>query len=338
LEVGPVKLEYLQQADAILTKCGRPLLPGGISAVPFPKAFLMPMVLQSAASTTFTKEITGDVPWEFRAISCDSLSATFPGTQLFGLRILIQLPNGRFLQGGNGVDIGEFSYLGSWKWLQDPPLLCQPGSRFNVTLTDTTAAGLGIAVAINLLMEGAYLYYLKGGQRTTQPYPDVASWPRYRGDLNENILAPVWMANEAIYTPPGFQDDYFIYSTPDPLDNVANVSWTVTAGAITARPQPFTIQMDQGYDMYVTRILADISYPTGTATGNIVARLRTGAGYALNDNFVNIMAYLCGAEFGTPWKIDAGDTVFIDANLVDTSSTGTVAFRVFLEGYRRSKA
>lgn len=327
-----MKLEYLAQADAILSKCGRPQMPDGVSAVPIFKGFLMPMVLEPGGAVTFVKEITGTAPWQLRAISSDQASAS-----LVGIRCQIQLPNGRFLFGGNGVDIGQFCWIGSWRWLQDPALRCEPGSKVQVTLTDTTSGGLAEATPCNLLFEGAYLHFMKGGELATG-YPLASALPRYQGILNENILAPVWAGNEGVVTPPGYQDDYFQYSTPDPIDQPAQTTWTVTGGAVTAQPNPlpFEIQIDPGFTMFVRRMLFDVQV-TGSALGVVLGKLRTGAGYVINDNYIDLARYLCGSEYAGQWKVKGSDSVFIDVALVDATGTGTVTFQVFLEGFRRRK-
>jgi hypothetical protein len=350
-----VNLHYLQQADAILTKCGRPLLPGGITAVPIPKGFLMPMVLQPGAVTTFTKEITGDSPWVLRAISCDNLyvasSPDFtaiirPGTAIVGIRIQIQLPNGRFMFGGNGIDIGQLAWIGSWRWLHDPELRCEPGGKINVTLTDNRALGGPLALpligpaSVNLLFEGAYLYFMRGGQQVP-PVPDVSTWPRYQGNANENILAPAWMSNEGVATPAGFADEYFVYCTPDPIDSPQLTQWSLVTFALTARPQPFEVAIDAGYEFFVRRILVDIK-TTGGVSGIVLGRVRTGAGYAVNESMIDLASYLTGAETACNFKVEGGDSIFIDTDLADYGAaigvgTGTITFQVFFEGYRRRR-
>ncbi len=328
-----MKLAYLEQAQATLSKCGAPLLPGGVAAVPIFKAFLMPMVLEPGGAVTFQKEIVGRVPWTLRAISSDQAAAS-----LEGIRIQIQLPNGRFLFGGNGIDIGQFCWVGSFRWLQDPELRCEPGSKIQVTLTDTTSGGLGEATPVNLLFEGAYLHFIAGG---TYPAPGslASTLPRYQGILNENILAPAWMSGEGLTTPDGYEDVYFTYATPTPSDQPAATTWTVTAGAVTTPPNPlpFQIVIEQAYDyMYVRRMLFDVQV-TGDASAIVLGKLRTGAGYVLNDNYIDLARYLGGSEYAGQWRIKGGDSVFIDAALADVSGTGTVTFQVFLEGFKRRR-
>ncbi len=326
-----MKLEYLEQAQATLSKCGAPMLPGGVLAVPIFRGFLMPMVLEPGGAVTFQKEITGRVPWELRAISCDRASAS-----LSGIRIQIQLPNGRFLFGNNGIDAGQFAWVGSWRWLQDPGLRCEPGSKIQVTLTDTTSGGLGAATPVNLLFEGSYMHFVKGG---TAPAPGslASALPRYQGIVNENILAPAWMSGEGLVTPDGYEDKYFVYSTQTPEDQPAATTWTVTGGAVTTPPNPlpFQIQIEQTYKyFFVRRMLFDVQV-TDSASAIVLGKLRTGAGYVLNDNYIDLARYLGGSEYAGQWKIKGGDSVFIDAALADVAGTGTVTFQVHLEGWTR---
>jgi hypothetical protein len=199
-----------------------------------------------------------------------------------------------------------------------------------------------VAVPVNLLFEGACLFFMQGGQPAT-PSQLASSLPRYQGNLNENILAPAWMGNEGLITPRGFVDEYFVYSTPDPIDEPTQTTWTLTAGVVTTAPNPlpFEIQIDPGYDFFVRRMLFDVQLITGgqaVPAAIVLGKLRTGAGYVLNDNYIDLARYLCGAEYAGNWKVKGGDSVFIDANLADMSGTGTVTFQVHLEGYRRRRA
>jgi hypothetical protein len=110
-------------------------------------------------------------------------------------------------------------------------------------------------------------------------------------------------------------------------------------------PLPYEIQIDPGYDFYVRRMLFDLqvtttSFPSSLLGVIMLGKLRTGAGYVLNDTFIDLARYLCGAEVPVNWKIRGGDSVLIDLALADvpSGSAGTVTFQVFLEGYRRRVA
>jgi hypothetical protein len=190
---------------------------------------------------------------------------------------------------------------------------------------------------VNLLFEGAFLHFMRGGELITPPLG--SSLPRYQGVLNENILAPAWSSNEGVITPKGFIDEYFIYSTPDPVDQPQQTTWTITAGAITTQPNPlpFEIQIDPGYTMFVRRILTDLQ-ATGEASAIVLGKLRTGAGYVVNDNYVDLARYICGAEYPGQWRVGGSDSVLIDLALGDVTGTGTVTYQVFLEGFRRRAA
>ena len=332
-----MRLEYLKQADAILNQCGRPVLPGGVTAVPIPRGFIMNCILQPGASTTFTKEIqgAGGAPWVLRSIQSDQTS-----NSLTGVRCQIQLPNGRYLFGGNGVDIGQFAWVGSWRWLQDPELRCEAGSKIQVTLTDTTSGGLAAPVAVNLCFDGGFLHFIKGGVPIPAGAEPASALPRYFGDLNENILAPCWMSNQGLNTPDGFQDEYFVYNSVSPVEQPLQATWQVVAGAVTVQPtpSPFEIQIDPGYTHHhVRRILVDLQL-TGSASAIVKARVRTGAGYVMNDQAIDWARYVCGAEYPINLKVAGADSVFIDASLFDVAGTGSVTFQIFLEGFRRRAA
>jgi hypothetical protein len=318
-----MKLELLKQANHILSKCGRPMMPGGVSCVPIVKNILMPMLLQPGASTTFQREIPGDTIWTLRAISSDQGMNSFQE-----IRCQIQLPNGRFLFGGNGIDVGQFAGTGSYRWLQEPEVDCEPGQKLNVTLTDTDPGGQAAAVAVNLLFEGAYKYFFKGGELVPDAMKLASSLPKYRGDSNENILAPCWMTGAQPQVPDGYtSNDLFVYSSDV-------VTFTTPGGTLAGS---MVIPIDEGFDFFCRRILPDLQV-TGSAAGIVLAKLRTGTGFSFCDNYIDFARYIAGAEWAHDWKIKGRDAVFVDLNLADVSGAGTVTYQVHLEGVRRRKA
>ena len=118
-----MNLQLLNQANAALNKCGgREIVEGG-SVVCLERKILFPMYIPLNATQQFTKQIVGDAPFEIRAISSDQQNDS-----VVGVRMQVRLPSGRFLFGGNGCDVGQFCWVGSWRYPMDPPEQCEPGS------------------------------------------------------------------------------------------------------------------------------------------------------------------------------------------------------------------
>lgn len=302
-----------------MSKCGAFSYVRSGAVLPLLRSFLMPMILQPNQTAVFIKEITGDTIWNLRSISSDQGS-----NSITGVRIQIQLPNGRFLFGGNGIDVGQFAWIGSWRYLMSPDLDCEPGSKIQVTLSDTI--GLDSAVAVNLLFEGAYKFYFQGGNPIDWTAALASSVPRYQGIVNENILAPSYTAGFGLETPAGFQDDIFTYSS---------LPLTLTLGAPTTGT--LKIPIDSGLKFHCRRMLFDVIAGSGVTAASWLGRIRTGDGYALNEDFIDLPRYLNGAEFAHDWVIQSGDLVYIDLALVDTAGAGTVSIQAHLEGVRRKR-
>lgn len=313
-------LHLLQQADRIQSKCGfRPIIRGG-SVLTLYKGFLLPMVLQPNQTAVFTKEITGETVWTLRAVSSDQgmVSVT-------GVRLQIQLPNGRFLIGGNGQDVGQFASFGSDRYLMDPELDCEPGSKIQVTLSDTNTGGLANPLAVNLLFEGSYKFYFEGGEPVRAA---VASQQRrYQGIVNENILAPCYTAGQGPQTPKGYTDDYFIYSS-------TQITVPLT-GPLTATMK---IPIDNGIDFVCRRLLLDVEADGTVSAGSFLSRFRTGDGYALSDDYLDYARLINAAEYAHDWTIRGGDEVLIDVALVDSVGTGNMYLQVHLEGDKRRQS
>ena len=319
-----MKLELLRQMDAVLSKCGRPTLPGGVTCVPLVKDIVVPMILESGQTTVFMREIPGDTVWQLRAISSDQGM-----NSIKNIRVQIQFPNGRYLFGGNGQDIGQFAWIGSYRFLMDPSMNFDAGGKLRVMLSDTTPGGFGSPQAVNLVFEGAYLYFLRGGQLAADPMRLASQLPRYQGTVNENILAPAWMAGDEPQVPSGYdQHDEFTYS-----------SLVLTFVIGTNENGQLVIPIDEGWDFFCRRILTDVQFAGAQAppTGVVLGRLRTGTGYSINDDFIDLATYLCGAEWPKDWKIRGRDEVVADLQLADVVGTGTITYQIHLVGVRRRK-
>lgn len=323
--------QLLNQANATLNACGgREVVRGG-SVVCLERKILMPMDIPLNATQQFTKQIIGDAPFELRAISSDQRWNGYP----IGIRLQIRLPNGRFLIGGDGMDVGTFAGFGSFRFVMDPPEEYEPGSSFEVTLADYQ--GLG-PVTVNLLLEGCDKYFLKGGKTWTPPV-SARSIPRYQGIINENILAPAYVAGVWPKTPDGFIDDYFVYSSRS-NNNTTNAAIPNALSVSVNGPTSgqLNIPIDNGIDFVCRRILADVNQDAGVAGGEFLVRIRTSGGYSLTDGFIDILQYLSGAEFAHDWIIPGGDQVLVDLVLADGAGTGNMYIQIHLEGVKRRQA
>jgi len=321
----------LKQADTALTACGaRPPIAGDLW-LPWPvKSFLVPMTVASGQVAAFPLEITGETPFELRSISSDlGMAVTSGSAQTLGVRLQIQLPSGRYLFGNNGIDVSQFAWIGSFAFAVDPPEECQPGEKIQVTLTDFGGAPL----SLNLLFEGCYKYFFSGSVKGNPQ--SALQIPRYQGILNENILAPCWVAGYGIDTPPGFRDDYYVYSSPTIPDATTGVPQGVTLALPGPSATTIKIPIDQTNEFFCRRILFDLEADSTVTAGIVLGRLRTGDGFSLNDNFIDLAHYLNGVEFPKPWKIRGGDSVFVDLSLADATGTGNMYMQVHLEGYKR---
>ena len=330
-----MKLELLRQMDTILSKCGHPTMPGGVSCVPLTKDIVVPMILESGQTTVFMREIPGDTIWQLRAIASDQgIVAGVGGAFGFrNIRMQIQFPNGRYLFGGNGIDVSQFCTVGSGRFPMTPSSMdFEPGGKLKVTLTDTTPGGFGGPQSVNLVFEGAYLYFLEGGDRALpwRAKELASSLAKYQGIVNENILAPCWRTGAEPPIPAGYTDhEHFTYA-----------SQVITFTLGTNENGQLIIPIDNGYDFFCRRLLVDLQLAGAQAppVAIVLGRLRTGTGYSFNDDFIDLARYLCGAEWPKDWKIRGRDEVIIDLQVTDIVGAGTVTYQVLLEGVRRRKA
>ena len=317
-------IQLLTQADFVLDKCGRPKAPQGLNAVYIPKGFSLQAYFAVGTTTptqTFTKEITGDAPWCLRSFQIYSTSATAVSLQ-------VQLPNGRFLI-SNLQDILQIGGYGSYRYLFTRELECPPGSKIQLTLTDTNT---GVAQPVWVLFEGAYKYSMKSGANRVCPVEDLAAEiPRILGSPNQNIMAPAWQQGVGPRTPQGFRDQEFVYTTNPATPTTA----IALAGPLTATQ---TIPIDRDSDFRCRRLLFVITSDAGVTAGTFLGKIRTGSGYSLTDDYFDLATYLQSAPMPADWRINAADTVYIDLQLVDATGNGNIYFQAYLEGVKRSRA
>jgi hypothetical protein len=327
-----MEVQLLRQADMVLSKCGRPMMPQrDLSVIYIPRGIFVQDFLEIGSADTLTKEIVGDTPWVLRSISIATTTTT-------ALYWNVQLPNGRFLI-NNLQDITQVAGYGSWRYLLGKELECPPGSKFIVTLDDSIA-GASTAQPIAILFEGAYKYFIKGtpknggnGGCTAKDLEYASTLPRYVSDPNQNILAPSWMQGYGPPTPPGCVDEAFTY--PSFGDNGAIGPLTVSlAGPLTGTVE---IKTDQEYDFEVRRFLFLVQQAAGAAVtaGSFLGRIRAGSGKSFTDDYIDLARYLGSSRYPHDWHVRHGDSIFIDLELVDSAGSGSLQFQAFAEGVRR---
>lgn len=326
-------VELITQADQVLSRCGRPLSPRGSSLVYIPKSFLIQFnfpVTPATAQQTITREITGDTSWCLRAVSMTSSAAT-------ALSWHVRLPNGRFL-GNELQDVLQIAGYGSYRYLFGPELECPAGSKIEVTLADTNQA---VAQPLAILFEGSYAYRLKGSGAGCVPMAHdlAASIPRYLRNFNENIMAACWQQGVGPATPQGFSDEEWVYSAA----GVVNLpSGAVLPGATAINVAgPFTaiqtIPIDAGSDFRCRRRMFQVTADATVTGGTILGRMRTGSGYAIDDDYFDLATYVGSAPMPLDWRIKASDSVYVDMQLVDYAGTGNIYLQTYLEGVKRFK-
>lgn len=334
--------QLLTQADFTLNRCGRPVAPDGLSVVYLYKAFLVQQYFAanpSARSQTVTKEVVGDATWCLRAIQIvggDPSTATAPAVSF-----QVLLPNGKFLI-NNLQDVNQVGGYGSYRYLFGKELSCPIGSKLQVTFLDTnTAAAQPIAV----LFEGAYQYFLRGGQAICSVQDAAAGMPRYLRNFNENIMAPCWMQGIGPAVPAGKADLEWVYGASGLVTNAAGAVLE-GATAIDVANGPFAatqqISIDAASDFRCRRLLFRITADATVTAGTLLCRVRTGSGYALTDDYFDVATYIGSAPMAKDWDIPASDSVYVDIQYVNDSGgdpgTGSIYLQTYLEGTKRRDA
>jgi hypothetical protein len=321
-------VELLQQADQLLSDCGRPLMPPGTRYVPIPKSFLFQATHAFQTTETEAREIYGDTVWMLRAIS-----GLPPNFQIY---YRIQYPNGRYLQ--NQLEtLSSFGSLictlgnGSARRLISPAIPCPPGSRFLITLDDTfPKCGNANGTNVTLLFEGCYIYAIKGnGPQARSEAVEMAEMDRYFQTPNQNIMAPeVALMLKSSATPDGYVDEIFSYQLP--LLNLPQVTGIATSNSVT---QAFNLPAE--WEHHILRFLFTETQTNGTATFGV--RIRESKGYSFTNDYIqtylfNQARYLCD------WRIAKGSQLYFDFTLLDPSSAmATFTEQVVIEGIRRRK-
>ena len=303
--------QLIREADWVLSKCGKPTAPKGMSAVYIPRSFLLQTLTQSSGQVRVEKQISGDTTWVLRAISFVGAAAYWQ----------VLLPNGELLI--NSLEAAaEAQGFGSGRYLFTRELQCSPGSKIQVTFSNTSTPALA-------LFEGADLYYVPKSAYDVEPLPVGSLAPKYLDHTNQNIMAPGWMHGVGPDIPAGYEDAPFTYVSP--------VS-SGLSGVATAAFGSISIPIESGSDFVLRRLLFSPTQDAGVTGGTILIRIRAASGHVLNDDYVDLCRYIGSAPLAHDWWIKGGDALIAELQLVDYAGTGSLYMQVFADGAKRVKA
>jgi len=306
--------QLILEADWVLSKCGRPTPPRGMSSVYIPHSFLLQTLDLTSGQTTIEKTVTGDTTWMLRAISANG---DMPYWQVI-------LPNGQpFLNQSQLVQ--EVAGYGSGRLLMAKEVPCPPQSKIQVRLT-------ALSDPVQMLFEGAYCYYVKS-QKPSQPVGPLP--PRYLDYPNQNILAPCWMHGTGPATPAGYEDSPFTYVSAIP---VIGQGLSFTSAADIGQFATIEIPIESASDFVVRRFHFDVTQDAGVTGGEILARIRVASGHVFSDDYIDVARYIGGSPYAHDWWLKARDTIIFDLQLVDFAGSGQMYMQVYVEGVKRRKA
>jgi hypothetical protein len=325
-------IDILTQADFVLNKCGRPAAPQeGMSLLAIPKGFLLQVVFPAAATSPtqqITREIVGDTIWALRGIQFTSSSAT-------AISVQVLLPNGKFLISAI-QDSLQIAGYGSYRYTFAEELHCPPGSKLQITFEATNTTNQQPQA---VLLDGAYLYFLKGGEGRICPVSElVGDLPRYFSNPNQNIMAPAGQQGASDPTPDGYEDEDYIYSALGSASvafpaGAPGTTISVTAANVTATQE---IGLDNS-EFHCRRVLIQVSEDDTVTAASVLARIRSGSGYTLTDDYLDAARYIGSCPAPVDWVIDPNDSVYADLQLVDQAGTGNVYWTMFLDGFKRRR-
>jgi hypothetical protein len=161
----------------------------------------------------------------------------------------------------------------------------------------------------------------------------AAQLPRIFAGPSQNIMAPAWQQGVGPSTPKGYKDQEFVYSAVNPANGIPGPT------AIDVFNGPFNptavIPIDIGSDFRCRKLLFAVTADNTVTAGTVLAKLRTGSGYSLTDDYFDVATYINGAPIPIDWRINADDNVYADFQLCDQAGTGNIYLQVYLDGVKR---
>ena len=334
--------DLLKQADLVLTKCGRPIIPRG--HVPIPKKFYYTKFFQLPDSappyppdTNEAVENSSGYTFLLRALS--GIAFTNATSSLIGLMYFqIQYPDGTYFQ-NQLSDLVTSCGFGSGRLPFAQPIEVPPGSKLFVTLDASISANTwsgdappGGGFSVSLFFEGVCLFPLAGAGNSPgvrSPQDSAASLDRFFASPNQNILTaePMGAGLDGVQchpeTPAGFLDDPFIYSNS-----------AVPAVFSEAQPVATTIkvQIESTSDFLCQRIMFGLV--VGDVAPTFFGRLRTSlGGSAICNDYVP----LNNMRLIKDWSLKAGLQAYVDVYAITNGGNSTTTLYVYLEGCKRRR-
>lgn len=302
-------LQLLQQADRVLSACGRPEFPSGLRWVDLPRVMPYRRVIPPGVLTQTSDQIANEANTVFLSRAF-FLRSSAPNT---GFRI--RWPDGRFLERLLATQNGSVILL--------PERPIPPGESWTLQLLGTPVGEVSGGTFVCDLW-GVNRYYLKAdGSDVVQWAPDLTSGPRIPAGPNQNILAPEWMFPLcAPETPDGYQDESFTLFSP-------LISWPVGSGATDV-----SVQIPGDADF----VIRAITYDTGSTGpfGTAIANIRLPDGYSLmGGDFISNQ--MNGATFPELW-LRAGTRMFVDTADQDSGGgPGNLTLQIQFDGVKRRR-
>lgn len=317
-------LKLLQQANAILTKCGRTVPPPGTTYVDFYHGYFYQVGVPDQTTVTEPKEVAGDTDFYLRAIQCfppQGFNGSLNATPYFQ----IQLPDGRFLQQVLRI-YNEDMAQGSCRFVLDEELRCPPGSKFYIT-TDQTIIPSGTGQLMGFLFEGVHRYYLveTPPAAVDSKLVRASKIPRYLNNVNQNIMAPEWVAGGCGPVPAGKTDELYTYVGTAVL----------TMGVASAATVTMRIPISRTSDFLFAVLFQSLAFAGGSFS-TLYVRIRDSSGYLFTDDFVDINNII-RAPYAKNWFIKRGSTVYIDIAPQAPTGPGTVTVTLYMQGLRRTE-
>lgn len=297
-----VNMQPLTDADMVLTLCGRPVPPEGVTVVDL--SYVLPF---HSSSFAITAPVT---PSQERIANNSKATFLCKGVVIESpLGVRIKWPSGRYYQQGPTWDglpaPGNPRGTGGNLIALDSEIEVDRGAKITVEMSGSTAG------EVDVQFWGVLRYFLMKQTGTVptlamiqDPVLQLEERPRYRCGPPQNIMAPEWyLGNQCTFeTPPGFVDIPYTFFSP---------AITVAVGSQVFGTQ---VIIPGGDDVVIKRVrtLSDYSGLDGGASAVPVFTMRLPSGYSITGgDMVPALPLFWWPVFPTT-RIKYGQRIIID--------------------------